>query len=98
MRGFIRRAPNANRWAFRSKMNITLKKIRVLENRVIFAVECLHCSNLANEFNANDEPVCPKHAQQNVQPTDGNHPDLFECITLEECTDIEHEPTPPISG
>jgi hypothetical protein len=79
-------------------MDITLKKIKVAENRVIFAVECLYCKSLANEFNANDEPVCCDHAEQSVHPTGGTLPDLREVVTLEDCTDIEHQPNPPTSG
>lgn len=76
-------------------MDITLKKIKVLDNRFIFAVECFYCKSLANEFNANNEPVCPKHAEQSVQWIGGTLPDLREVITLEDCTDIEHSLTPP---
>ena len=77
-------------------MNITLKKIKVLDNRFIFAVECQFCKSLANEFNANNEPVCPKHAEQSMHLANGILPDLQEVITLEDCTDLEHSLTPPI--
>ncbi len=77
-------------------MDITLKKIKVLDNRFIFAVECAFCNSLANEFNANNEPVCPQHAEHSAHLTDGIQRDLQEVITLEECTDVEHSPTPPI--
>ena len=76
-------------------MDITLKRIKVLDNRFIFAVECFYCKSLANEFNANNEPVCPKHAEQSVQWIGGDSPAQRESITLEGCTDIEQYLTPP---
>jgi hypothetical protein len=75
-------------------MDITLKKIKVLDNRFIFAVECFYCKSLANEFNANNEPVCPKHAEQSAQWICGDSPAQREVITLEDCTDIDAYITP----